>query len=512
MAFSGLPTSMAYFAVDAGLGILAETASENGIDVHVRDFDNIEVIKKCMPSNPVTHLTIDAAKLSFFERAETLIWAELKKVIESENILCVGFKVWFGPSLSSLFKILKKIKSDFPHVIIMLGGPSLSAVGPEIISFIPEEVDCLTFGEGEETIKELAPFLRSKIRPNNLSNTYIRSGNTFVAPQKLCRTNLSNTPMPSYTQPGFQSITREKLPLFIIDDGRGCAVGCPFCSHTGMTESTQRTRTPDSVAEHILNLNEKFQGAAFRLAGPSPLPVFLNSLSAILPRNHKRPIRISSFLHPGFAAKVDFTALYAAGFRGFLLGIESVNALDTSSFTGKKFDLGTLQRLGTVLNDAGMFSNLSFIIPGFEQNQKHLENFLETTSFSRQRTSILTSFPQVFPSTDWWQRPEKYGISIPSKLNYLHDQIFENFSVDAAMTLNGRNLATLIAELNEIKVKIRNIGFSLNIQDETPVLADLAGLSPLELGMRSEYFIKTLDLGGIENLFLYLKQQCGKAA
>lgn len=129
-----------------------------------------------------------------------------------------------------------------------------------------------------------------------------------------------------------------KLPLFILEDSRGCTFSCPFCSHPTISGGKSRQHSVEWVGREVLRLRDQFGAKAFRLSGSCPAPGFLNSFSSWL-IEHDAGANLSSFLHSRYQSQVNLSSMAQAGFRSFLTGTESADMKGNASFFSKSIHI-----------------------------------------------------------------------------------------------------------------------------------------------------------------------------
>ena len=71
----------------------------------------------------------------------------------------LGLSLW-DSVLPRVLVATRRLKQDQPDRVLILGGPSASALGPQIMHRFPW-VDCLIVGEGEVTLPLLLSFIES---------------------------------------------------------------------------------------------------------------------------------------------------------------------------------------------------------------------------------------------------------------------------------------------------------------------------------------------------------------
>ena len=191
----------------------------------------------------------------------------LQGVILSNKIDAVatgGYSSW----CLNIYTIVKSVKLINEHIITIVGGAIVTAE-PEVALEALEYADIGVIGEGERTICDLAKQLEAN---SDISSV---NGLIYLANGRYCRTvkqddisNLNNLPWPDYDGFQFKSYlaTRGDAQVYsfsthdrtaYVMGSRSCPYKCTFCAQ-GITGSTYRQRSMDSISDEIVYLKEKY--------------------------------------------------------------------------------------------------------------------------------------------------------------------------------------------------------------------------------------------------------------
>jgi len=184
------------------------------------------------------------------------------------------------PQVKQGWLCAREVKSVFPDVPIVQGGPHVSALPEE--SAARPEIDIVARGEGEDTWIDISNHLeqwkhanpkfkaRDMLDPQNKMLDSIM-GITYQTPDGKIRhtherpsvADLDALPFPAYQyfkmdrysslQPAIDAIDKGKS--FSMMTSRGCPYRCTFCSQSVMAEKW-RARSPENVVEewkHLVN-------------------------------------------------------------------------------------------------------------------------------------------------------------------------------------------------------------------------------------------------------------------
>jgi len=190
-------------------------------------------------------------------------WIQKAKDYEPD-VVC--FSVTTGMHLYFL-DIAKRIRTEFPDVFILFGGPH-PTFSPEVIE-LNEHVDAICRGEGEMATVELLDKLAAGEDHQFVQNMWFRDRKTGEI-QK----NSQRPPVQDLDSLGFpdRSIVYDAGSLYRESDRkvfvtqRGCPMNCSFCFHhalkkkvVGTTNSKYvRKRTVDHVIAEIKDVRDKY--------------------------------------------------------------------------------------------------------------------------------------------------------------------------------------------------------------------------------------------------------------
>lgn len=184
----------------------------------------------------------------------------------------VGFQI-FSYDFDSVSKCIKILHKRFPEVIIIIGGPHVSATGISALEEIPE-VDFAFIGEGESGI---ALLMKRILRDESISFEAIpgliwRDGEIIRSNPRSVINDLDGLGFPAWDlmapasypdnpQGGFY----EKFPIAPILTTRGCPYLCAFCGSSVNMGRKLRLRSIDSVLSEMDMLYNKFGVREFHI-------------------------------------------------------------------------------------------------------------------------------------------------------------------------------------------------------------------------------------------------------
>ncbi|MGK5087172.1 hypothetical protein WDW86_06405 [Bdellovibrionota bacterium FG-2] len=529
--FSGAPTSFNFFIPDPGLALLAGVLKANGYTPIIIDFNSLEHLEDTFNRNDLTEHFMQTSDFSdrnsnnaksedfyalkseftaiFLRNSEERIFESLKtKITETKSkLLCI--KPWLGPSLEIFLKISKRLKNLFPGLTIALGGPSISSIDKEALPFL-SEVDFITFGKGEQAILSILDVVNGKKEPENVENTYfLNEDKKYQYGTHSTQRTLTTPASPLYDPDVYLGIAEQKLPLFIVEDSRGCYFSCAFCTHPNKSDNSVIENPVENTFKQFQSLHQQFGSTTFRLSGSCPPPRLFNHLSKMIIESNQT-FRIGAFFHSAFTPHVDFKAMAKAGFTALLTGIESTDESTRVNFFKKNLNLQHLNLLGNLAGKNGIFINQSLIIPTPGDSLSHLRAYISKYPFQKDLSSISVSFPKIFPETDWWSSSNSYGIEISSRSAYLKYLLFGKSENEArpqslALTINNKTHQQLVSEFITAKKTILSSGVQLDFSDELSLMAAALKLPNSAFQKIQSTAIGLFDLPKIVTLFSDLK-------
>lgn len=153
----------------------------------------------------------------------------------------------------------KYIKSRYPDIYLLIGGPHVSLNPQEVLS---GEFDALCIGEGENPTLELVSQLEKGILPSEIPNLWIKNDSTIERnPPRPFLQDLETLPFPDWEmwQEWLPEGSRGMFPVLL---GRGCPFECTYCCNNALKKITSgpyvRLRSPENIAEEIKEVVKKY--------------------------------------------------------------------------------------------------------------------------------------------------------------------------------------------------------------------------------------------------------------
>lgn len=163
-------------------------------------------------------------------------------------------------------KIIKLVRENNPHSVIISGGGLASAVGQVLLEIIPQ-LDICSIAEGERSIIDILS--NYKTRPNQVKGIIYRDENGIIhqnAKVDIIK-NLDEIPMPDYKgwnlnryldhRSTYQRTSKIYSRKIDILTSRGCAFSCDFCFNS-LGRKTVRYRSIDSIMNEMIFLIKNY--------------------------------------------------------------------------------------------------------------------------------------------------------------------------------------------------------------------------------------------------------------
>lgn len=160
--------------------------------------------------------------------------------------------------------IADKLKSLSKDIIVIIGGPHLTAMPVKTLEMFPS-FDVGVVGEGEETLKELIDLIESKSDIQVVKGIVFRkNGEVTLTERREFIKDLDLLPYPAWELlPELSKIYRpvvinyKKLPSTSLVASRGCPGDCAFCD-TKVFGAKYRIHSAQYVLDMIYHLKKKY--------------------------------------------------------------------------------------------------------------------------------------------------------------------------------------------------------------------------------------------------------------
>jgi hypothetical protein len=432
VSFAGYPVMVSSFFPDNGLASLAGTLLSHGHEVKVLDFNTVSMVRRLVPPERTAELAallpilrsdpnpevfkklfqIEAEMEESLARVTEEVAREIAEEVAKQRSHFVGFKLWSGHGFIASIQIAKTLRKQFPELKLFGGGPAV-LYSEETIFDHTDAFDVLVHGEGEEAILGLADYAENKMDLSKVPNLILRDGGEQKRTERKWIDDLNTLAKPNYSPDVYPSISGDdKINLFILDESRGCPMGCAFCNHQDASGKSWRVKSPQRVIEEIQHLQTTHHSSAFRFGGSFTPPRFYQGFAEGLKQSGTK-IQFCGFAHVEGIPADSLPALASVGCRAFFLGVESLYAND-SVLLGKRLKPEKSKESIKKSIDAGIVPVVSLIVPtpgqtkeGLEENKKALVQLCRGTE-----STVVMTFPSLFPKTRWWYERSAFGFEL----------------------------------------------------------------------------------------------------
>ncbi len=357
-----------------------------------------------------------------------------------DTILCdfkpqiVGVSVMSSRGLKDAIKISKLIKKSGCTVV---WGGQLPSMQTQLV-LKSDCVDIVSFGEGEETWKELLVCLENDEDYRQIKGiAYREEGNIII---NSCRefSDLNDMPASDWSLldvPKYMQTYLGCNKMMYIYSSKGCPCRCAFCSNVNFHKSTHRKRPNEYVIEEIKYLVENYglDGVFFSdelwCVKKSDMVDFCNRVKESGLKFHWGvQLRIGMF------DENDYRMMYESGCRWIFFGVESGSDEMLKSIH-KNIDKQAIKPTIDALREIGITSICSFII-GFPDET--VEQLRETVELIENVNSNLTPIYHFtpLPGTELYDK-------IISQNRYKEAKNLEELSRVVATESVGKNLSSV---------------------------------------------------------------------
>lgn len=316
-------------------------------------------------------------------------YRRLSEVIKLKKIDFVGFSV-MSSSAEIVLDLIKKLRRDFPELLIMVGGPEVML---NYRDFLLPEIDFVSYDNGIESFRAA---VKGNFAPEvmaNLPGHAFKWNRTWVVNEK-------GSPVCGYSlRPDRTLFYRNKDKYKVIAKGTfalakstfSCPQKCKFCVSRHFNDCTYAERDPEDFVDELMNLdNDK---------------VFIIDDDFLV--NKKRIIKICNLLNERGCDKTFMVfaradsimkcedimpLLYKSGFRDMLVGLEAVED-ETLIKYNKNSSVECNRRAIDILRKNNMLCVGLFVV---NYDFKH-EDFRNINRFIRKEGIIWVLFSILIP-------------------------------------------------------------------------------------------------------------------
>ncbi len=288
----------------------------------------------------------------------------INRIIKNNDILLVGITTFVGKFICNAQKITEYIKSRYPRIPIVWGGPLTSTLPGACLT--EGKADYIVFFNGEEPLRLLIEALRDKSEKDNIPNIgFLKNGVPFFTKQE--NNPFIYSDVLDWKLFGDFINVRQIPYLAYLFTSRGCPYGCRFCYHQmGAVKHLRKClfRTAGSVIKEVEYLNKNFDINVFTIGDD-------NFFS-----NKKRAIEILAgiremgcYIEQAVGTFNDFNDEVILNLKGICQTI--ICSIETTSeslleLINKPINLNSIPKINQKLTQAGINTIHSFMfgLPG----------------------------------------------------------------------------------------------------------------------------------------------------
>lgn len=509
--YAGYPFAPNSLMPDNGLANLAGALLEDGNEVEIRDYCTVSTLARMTSPDLSRRLkrawetlrapgdgwrlnlkkfaalaTLRGAereRRAIQEEAVAGIAEELVARIRQRDIGAVGFKLWNGDGFAGSVRLAAHIRRHCPGVRLFGGGPHVDLFMDLILQRHPA-FDALVYGEGEDTIRRLAESGADPRDYGHIPNLVYPSDGTFrTTPQGVIE-DLDSLPMPVYDPAVYPAMEgHEKIKVIVIDESRGCRNECAFCIHPIKSNRQVRTKSIGRLVKELAALDRQHGFRHFRFAGSCTPYALLNAFAAqVLAEGIK--VRYASFAHVRNAGEADFARIRASGGLALFFGIESGSQRILDAMH-KGITVDQIRETVNRCHEAGIFTVGSLIFPAPGETRETEADTLATLA-RLNLDSVLLQAPIVTPRTSWFEQPDRYGITVPDRNQYLETamnwkakvQLPPRFWDPLPIRIGRQSYRRVLARAGTLARQLAARGLTTAMSDETYLMSVMAGTEP----------------------------------
>ncbi|MCU0430733.1 MAG: B12-binding domain-containing radical SAM protein [Cytophagaceae bacterium] len=194
-------------------------------------------------------------------------WSKIEHYLSQGDVRYVGFTVMPGPQLKQAIPYAKKIREQFPGVVMIWGG--YFASNQYQVCLNSGWVDFIINGPGDYSFPALLQVLENGGSPEAIRNLIFKKGETIV---KTAKADLADMdvlpPLPYEKWNTFYPLSRVLAKTFLgnktiaYHSSFGCPFTCSFCAVVPIYEARWKGRSADGIFKDVEMLHREFGGNA----------------------------------------------------------------------------------------------------------------------------------------------------------------------------------------------------------------------------------------------------------
>jgi radical SAM superfamily enzyme YgiQ (UPF0313 family) len=325
----------------------------------------------------------------------------------------IGFSC-FCWNINKVLETARIVKTIFPHIKIILGGPE---VGPISTKYLEENpfIDVVVKGEGEATFAELLTYYLGRAKLEEIQGiSYRVNGHISENPDRPLIEDLGEIPSPY-----LEGILIPRDKVTYLETYRGCIFRCGYCFE-GKNFPKPRFFPEDRIQKEIEFILSHQEIKSFHFVDPifnlkkERLGKITEMLSAA---NHFGTELRTVEIIAEFVDEETIDLFKKANVISVETGPQTVNK-DTLKNVNRYYDEEKFKRGISLLEDNGIevLTDLIIGLPG--------DNFFKfvksvKTLIGMKPTTIVFSILHVLPGTTLYQQSQTFGLKFDDKAPHL---------------------------------------------------------------------------------------------
>lgn len=147
------------------------------------------------------------------------------------------------PGYLHVYKLIKRIKKDFPKSKIIVGGPHTGAMQEKLLKDCPQ-IDVGFISEAEQS---LVDYLKNDCNPEKVNGVIYKKGRKLIYKPPVLEEDIDK-----YGFPKYEKFDLEKYSGIGLYTSRGCPFTCIFCLVESFRRRKFRARSTEAIIEEIV--------------------------------------------------------------------------------------------------------------------------------------------------------------------------------------------------------------------------------------------------------------------
>lgn len=516
ISYSGYPTSPHAFMPDNGLAVLAGSLLANGHETTILDYSTVDIMKLLPPeygerlaalkadtgadhSRELGEISGEISRIQERDIAEKA--REITGLIAQRGIDFLGFKLWTGKAFENCVRLAAEIRRMNPGIPIFAGGSHVDYFRQRVFK-VADMFDALVYGEGEETIVDLADYVLGKIQLESIPNLLIKKGGAIMqTPEK--RVEDLNISFPVYDTDTYPALKGDrKIKLFISEFSRGCPFRCSFCGHANKSGSIWRRKSPERISEEFRHVIDTHGTRIFRNGDSNtPGPLLKKVAERLLVDG--LDVEYALISHVNNLDPDDFSLLKRSGCFSIFFGVESGSQRIIDNFINKGLKLERVKDIISECKRNGLLAVTSFVYPGPGDTEETKEETFRFITETRPDT-VNVCTPVVTPRSAWGDDPGRFGIELSrdyfDELMYFTPALFYPPTMWKTLSyrINGKDFFGIAGESDGFAASLEKEGILTQVMDDAALMAKHCSMDFREFRGKVRQYLSEGDKASME--------------